>query len=228
MSRQAPLLVALGLGLSVVAFVAPSSGRPASHDAGSYSKLRENFLSPEVNVESEVEGGWAAQALAVSMALGLVAGLLPMSLPARAESTEFQVVEQLEAGKKETKEERLAKLVKEQNSLEDQIGGISPVRESQKFRLKTTVKEEKSRVKEKDEGGFQLPSVKLPGLGSIPSFIPPPKPPTKNKIIVSPADDLDEDELNPFRPNPVLGWTLLLTPSVIFYIFWILGSKGII
>lgn len=226
MSRQAPLLVAIGLGLSAVAFVAPSSGPAASHDAGSYSQLRENVIFSEVKEESRFEGGWASQAFAVSMALGLVVGLLPLSMPARAED-ESQKLAQLESGNYGGNAERNEKLQKDVSQLSDEVGGLSTVRETRKFRLKTTVKEERVKVKASDNG-FEFPSIQIPGLPRIPSFIPPPQPPVKNKVIISPADDLDEDELNPFRPQPVLAWTFMLGPSVIFYIFWILGSKGII
>jgi len=50
----------------------------------------------------------------------------------------------------------------------------------------------------------------------------------KKKIILSPADERDEDELSLSRTNRPLLVLLALTPASIFLVFWTLGSLEII
>merc|ERR1712190_606787 len=50
----------------------------------------------------------------------------------------------------------------------------------------------------------------------------------KKKIIISPADEFDEDELSLSRTNRPLLVLLFLTPPSIFLVFWTLGSLEII
>merc|ERR1719277_1274073 len=52
--------------------------------------------------------------------------------------------------------------------------------------------------------------------------------PGKNKVIISPADELDEDELNPWRQNfPLLFVVLTIWPAI-FLVFYVLGSLDVI
>ncbi|OLP99695.1 hypothetical protein AK812_SmicGene17717 [Symbiodinium microadriaticum] len=48
------------------------------------------------------------------------------------------------------------------------------------------------------------------------------------RVIISPADELDEDELSPLRPNPPLLILIFATPVTIYLTFYILGSLNII
>ena len=50
----------------------------------------------------------------------------------------------------------------------------------------------------------------------------------KKRVIISPADDLDEDELSPLRPNPPLLGLIFATPVTIYLTFYVLGSLNII
>ncbi|CAE6954262.1 unnamed protein product [Symbiodinium natans] len=50
----------------------------------------------------------------------------------------------------------------------------------------------------------------------------------KKRVIISPADELDEDELSPLRPNPPLLILIFATPVTIYLTFYILGSLNII
>merc|ERR1712039_143676 len=50
----------------------------------------------------------------------------------------------------------------------------------------------------------------------------------KKKIIISPADERDEDELSLSRTNRPLLALLALTPASIYIVFWTLGSLEII
>ena len=48
------------------------------------------------------------------------------------------------------------------------------------------------------------------------------------RVIFSPADDLDEDELSPTRPNQPLLFLIYATPVTIYLTFYVLGSLNII
>ena len=48
------------------------------------------------------------------------------------------------------------------------------------------------------------------------------------RVIISPADDLDEDELSPTRPNQPLLFLIYATPVTIYLTFYVLGSLNII
>ena len=50
----------------------------------------------------------------------------------------------------------------------------------------------------------------------------------KKRVIISPADELDEDELSPFRPNQPLLFLIFATPVTIYLTFYVLGSLNII
>mmetsp|Transcript_27747 Transcript_27747/g.73705 ORF Transcript_27747/g.73705 Transcript_27747/m.73705 type:complete len:199 (-) Transcript_27747:51-647(-) len=51
---------------------------------------------------------------------------------------------------------------------------------------------------------------------------------SKKKVIISPADERDEDELSLSRTNRPLLAALAIVPSSIFIVFWTLGSLEII
>jgi len=71
--------------------------------------------------------------------------------------------------------------------------------------------------KEKDEGGIGLPSFSAPSAE-----------PAKKKVIISPADEMDEDEKPLTAPNPPLLIAILFGPSFIYLAFYVLGSLDII
>ena len=50
----------------------------------------------------------------------------------------------------------------------------------------------------------------------------------KKRVIFSPADELDEDELSPTRPNQPLLFLIYATPVTIYLTFYVLGSLNII
>lgn len=50
----------------------------------------------------------------------------------------------------------------------------------------------------------------------------------KKRVIISPADELDEDELSPARPNQPLLFLIYATPVTIYLTFYVLGSLNII
>mmetsp|Transcript_109177 Transcript_109177/g.308648 ORF Transcript_109177/g.308648 Transcript_109177/m.308648 type:complete len:205 (-) Transcript_109177:65-679(-) len=95
-----------------------------------------------------------------------------------------------------------------------------------KSRRKRSVrpKVEKPKVEEKDEG-FTL------SLPSIPSFSVPEGSSTSEvakKVIISPADQIDDDEKSLGAPNTPLLILLFFGPSFVFLAFYVLGSLDII
>merc|ERR1712241_1190889 len=63
---------------------------------------------------------------------------------------------------------------------------------------------------------------------SAPAPAPEPDVPKKKKVIISPADEIDPDELPSEAPNPPLLFAVLFGPATLFLIFWFLGSLNII
>mmetsp|Transcript_50867 Transcript_50867/g.160025 ORF Transcript_50867/g.160025 Transcript_50867/m.160025 type:complete len:216 (+) Transcript_50867:60-707(+) len=75
----------------------------------------------------------------------------------------------------------------------------------------------KKAVAAKEEGSFSLPSFSVPESA-----------PEKKKVIVSPADEIDDDEKPLGASNWPLAALLLLGPSAIYTVFWVLGSLDVI
>ena len=75
---------------------------------------------------------------------------------------------------------------------------------SRKFKRKTVEKKEAKQAATSDDSG------------------------KKKRVIISPADELDEDELSPLRPNPPLLLLIFATPVTIYLTFYVLGSLNII
>jgi len=73
------------------------------------------------------------------------------------------------------------------------------------------------KVAAKEEGSFSLPSFSVPESA-----------PEKKKVIVSPADEIDDDEKPLGASNWPLAALLLLGPSAIYTVFWVLGSLDVI
>mmetsp|Transcript_22365 Transcript_22365/g.67177 ORF Transcript_22365/g.67177 Transcript_22365/m.67177 type:complete len:216 (+) Transcript_22365:42-689(+) len=69
----------------------------------------------------------------------------------------------------------------------------------------------------KEEGSFSLPSF------SVPESVP-----EKKKVIISPADEIDDDEKPLGASNWPLAALLLFGPSAIYTVFWVLGSLDVI
>lgn len=63
---------------------------------------------------------------------------------------------------------------------------------------------------------------------SVPSFTPAAKAPGAKKVIFSPADEKDPDEISMNAPNPPLLFLTLFGPSFVYLIFYVLGSLDII
>mmetsp|Transcript_50860 Transcript_50860/g.160008 ORF Transcript_50860/g.160008 Transcript_50860/m.160008 type:complete len:216 (+) Transcript_50860:60-707(+) len=75
----------------------------------------------------------------------------------------------------------------------------------------------KKAVAAKEEGSFSLPSFSVPESA-----------PEKKKVIVSPADEIDDDEKPLGASNWPLAALLLFGPSAIYTAFWVLGSLDVI
>eukprot|EP00408_Alexandrium_pacificum_P023604 CAMPEP_0171181016 /NCGR_PEP_ID=MMETSP0790-20130122/14048_1 /TAXON_ID=2925 /ORGANISM="Alexandrium catenella, Strain OF101" /LENGTH=193 /DNA_ID=CAMNT_0011645953 /DNA_START=59 /DNA_END=640 /DNA_ORIENTATION=+ len=62
----------------------------------------------------------------------------------------------------------------------------------------------------------------------LPSFSVPDEAPVKQKVIISPADELDDDEKPLGAANWPLAALIFFGPSAIYTTFWVLGSLDII
>ncbi|CAE8626255.1 unnamed protein product [Polarella glacialis] len=187
------------------------------------------------------------QAAALAAVLALVAGLVPVS-PARAQEAAAPVAEKvteasnyvatkqkLDAAKKEEtelksqapeKEERLKRQIEQMKKEEggDTNFAVNRGRESKK---ENTKRRKVKEVQEKKPGSgfsFALPSLSLPSF-SVPEDT---SGPVKKKVFISPADELDEDELPLSRENRPLLVLILLFPSAVYIFFWVAGSLDII
>mmetsp|Transcript_100506 Transcript_100506/g.267165 ORF Transcript_100506/g.267165 Transcript_100506/m.267165 type:complete len:195 (-) Transcript_100506:93-677(-) len=75
----------------------------------------------------------------------------------------------------------------------------------------------KVKKEEKSEQEFKLPSFSVPDEA-----------PVKQKVIISPADELDDDEKPLGAANWPLAALIFFGPSAIYTTFWVLGSLDII
>jgi hypothetical protein len=201
----------------------------------------QSFSETEVTREEPVVESWAPRATALAALIGLIAGLAPLSSVRAEEATQAAAVPPSlkEATKKEqetdetkrlsapSKEERvkraLAQVKAEEKNLDDDFA-LKRGEQSRTYgeALKTSTK--RTPVKEdkpkSEGGGFSF---------SLPSFSVPEQPaPGVKKVIISPADDLDEDELPMTRPNPFFLFLGFALPTSIYLAFYIAGSLNII
>lgn len=211
----------------------------------------ESFSQPEVTGKEPVVESWAPRATALAALIGLIAGLAPLSSVRAEEATQAAAVPPSstqaaavppslkEATKKEqetdetkrlsapSKEERvkraLAQVKAEEKNLDDDFA-LKRGEQSRTYgealktnTKRTPVKEDKPKS---EGGGFSF---------SLPSFSVPEQPaPGAKKVIISPADDLDEDELPMTRPNAFLLFLGFALPTSIYLFFYIAGSLNII
>jgi len=82
------------------------------------------------------------------------------------------------------------------------------------------VAREQKKEEQKEEGG----GVSL----SLPSFSVPEQPKEVKKVIISPADELDDDEKSLGGYNPTALIVCFFGPSAIYLVFYVLGSLDVI
>lgn len=230
-------------------FVVPNNNRvhKNSHESNKYIQFRGSMTNPEESA-MPAQASWAPRAAALAAVLGLVAGLAPVAAPVRAEeaaaTSAAPAAPELtpqERTRKElaeyaaktaaapSKEERVKRALEQVAKVEvgpefdlkpgtGEGGGAIGEGKSFKRSSRKPVKEPK---KKSEDGGF---SFKLPSFSSPDSSDSAPK----KKKFISPADELDEDELSLARPNPPLFWALFLGPSFIYLGFWVAGSLNIL
>mmetsp|Transcript_107857 Transcript_107857/g.337716 ORF Transcript_107857/g.337716 Transcript_107857/m.337716 type:complete len:220 (-) Transcript_107857:100-759(-) len=93
----------------------------------------------------------------------------------------------------------------------------TPRQKKRGSRPKAAKKVAAKEVAAKEEGGFTLPSFSVPESA-----------PEKKKVIISPADEIDDDEKPLGASNWPLAALLLFGPSAIYTVFWVLGSLDVI
>merc|ERR1711992_198219 len=133
-----------------------------------------------------------------------------------------------------TKEQRLEKdfsqLSQEQSNLSQDFaassgrnegGSVAPVKKRKKSKSFRVAKEPE-KAKEAESGSsfeFKLPSFSAPGA---------PAESVANKVIISPADEIDDDERSLNATNLPLLFALFFGPSFVYLSFYVLGSLDII
>jgi len=98
-------------------------------------------------------------------------------------------------------------------------GSVAPVKKRKKsFKPKVEKKEEEKKA----DGGFEF---------KLPSFSAPeatPETSAVKKVIISPADEIDDDEKSLNATNLPLLFALFFGPSFVYIVFYVLGSLDII
>jgi len=207
-------------------FVFSGSGRPRGlrGDSGAEHQVSyQTFGAEEPRPETMHWASWVPAA-----AFALAFGLSMVSTPVRAEDN-VQINVQ-------TKEERLEaqkqKMIQEQNNLADNYASRGRGEEGNEGSIiggkkKSSRPKAKGPSREGDEAPKKEAESATPAK-SAPAPAPEPDVPKKKKVIISPADEIDPDELPSEAPNPPLLFAVLFGPATLFLIFWFLGSLNII
>lgn len=237
-SAAGRLLAAAAVAFFLVAtttFVVPSSSSSSSsHDSAKYVQLRggQQWEQEDALMRSATAG--APRAAALAAIVGLMAGTAPVVPPAYAQEAAAPPADAAPAPVVISPEERIRKEL--EADLAKRAG--APSKEERLKRALAQVQQEK--VGDEffaDPGKAQGGGIAADGVSLKSSKRKPVKAEKagaaseeapKKKKIISPADDLDEDELPWARANPPLFWTVFLAPSFIYLAFYVLGSLNII
>jgi len=210
-------------------------------------------------VQEPASAGWslpsASSAFALSLALGVMVGVMPVS-PVKAEDAAPAVApsaaEELAKNRAESKKEaqRIGELLKKaaqtdlkaerakkQAALVAAEGDKLPVGDTVEKSVADPVYRSPIEVKgiKGDNLGsaisnlpFQLPSFKLDFGSGGSSDAPKKEAPKKGakKVIFSPADDIDDDEKSIFSENKPVALAIFLVPQALYFFFFIGGSTG--
>jgi len=101
-------------------------------------------------------------------------------------------------------------------------GTVAPVKRKKRTNRPKVAKEpEKAEAKKEESGSFEF---------KLPSFSAPEakESPVAKKVIISPADELDPDEVSMNATNLPLLAALFFGPSFVYIAFYVLGSLDII
>merc|ERR1711861_124293 len=123
-----------------------------------------------------------------------------------------------------SKEARLAKAREKEAREVDRLNQVVESQQGSNPTTSVTLKQQK-RAAIKSEGGEKSEKKKA----SVAAVQTPTAVAGKNEVIFSPADDLDEDELDPSRAGQglKLAGYLLILPAI-YTFFWVAGSLNII
>merc|ERR1712060_808024 len=111
-------------------------------------------------------------------------------------------------------EENVQYATKNQEAVKAEGGGVAAVG----GKRKTARPVAKNKSPDSAESAAPAPAKKAPE----------PDTPKKNKVIKSPADEIDPDELPSEAPNPPMLFAVVFGPATLFLTFWFLGSLNII
>mmetsp|Transcript_13632 Transcript_13632/g.34534 ORF Transcript_13632/g.34534 Transcript_13632/m.34534 type:complete len:234 (+) Transcript_13632:94-795(+) len=228
-SSRSAVAGGLALGLAAAAttaFVAPHSGAAPGGAAlrGSATAVEPFQAQPaQVVVEPERALNWASFA-SLMAALGLAAGVA--TTPVRAEeapSAEAAPVAPAAAPAPAAQEAAPAAPAAAPAPAVQEQATISTFETGGSFAKGGRKKAKSDSIKAKKSKEISASVKNGPGVKTVQE-----EDGSKKKVIISPADERDEDELSLSRTNRPLLAALAIVPSSIFIVFWTLGSLEII
>eukprot|EP00933_Yihiella_yeosuensis_P013462 TRINITY_DN1246_c0_g1_i8.p1 TRINITY_DN1246_c0_g1~~TRINITY_DN1246_c0_g1_i8.p1 ORF type:complete len:298 (+),score=76.12 TRINITY_DN1246_c0_g1_i8:94-894(+) len=241
----------------VTVFVPGSSPQGLRGRTPSASNLQYESLSAVTDSEASgaAAQSWApAQAAALAALVGLTAGMLPVRAEEDGAAPDKEMTGKQKAkiesaqirdlrANAPSKEERLARNAEGLKSYseltEDEIqnkplesyygnkkAAITVDKTVKKSSRRVQLAEDKNKPQNPDDIFSSLGSIKLPSL-DVPANNGAATQGQK-RVIISPADELDEDELPMARENHPLLALILFSPAAIYLTFQILGSTNVI
>jgi len=239
----AAIVIAYSLLAACTTFVA-STGSKGLRGVQGPSSSGAQFVRFQSGIPAEdvsVESNWfsAANAVMLAAVVGLLAGMAPVRAE---ESTTPGSVTEARQGLRAGGEQELEKIGSAVNAAPTKAERLR--REQQKLAADKLSQERFTKDVESAMGTNSTTSVTLktpkqvavksegqkkPESVAAKAAATPTTVPGKTKVIFSPADDLDEDELNPSRAGQglLLAFYLLLLPGI-YTFFWVAGSLNII
>jgi len=157
--------------------------------------------------------------LALSAAVGLAVGVL--GAPARAEeqaalAAATEAAAPAAPAKELSKEERVIAQQEQLKSETGKIGESGYARATKNRRSRSSIIKDKPEKKAEQAAPSQTGAAIVEEEGA------------KRKVIISPADELDEDEQPLSRTNRPLLVFLALFPPAVYLVFYVLGSLDVI
>jgi len=233
-SARSAAILALACSLAswialAATFVSSGSGLPRglrSNGGAGHQVFYHTFGAEEPRPESMHWASWVPAA-----AFALAFGLSMASTPVHAEdNVQINVL-----SKEDRVQAQKQKMIQEGNSLDsdfagkprDKEGGEATVLGSKR---KSARPKGKEKLDPEARGTVTTEQPKKDESAAPAKKAPAPEPvvPKKQKVIKSPADDIDPDELPSEAPNPPMLFAILFGPATLFLTFWFLGSLNII
>merc|ERR1712079_896530 len=160
-------------------------------------------------------------AAAFALAFGLATATTPVRAEDKVQINVLSKEERLAQQRERMTEEAIQYATKNQEAVKAEGGGVAAVG----GKRKTARPVAKNKSPDSAESAEPAKSAAAPAPAKK---APEPDSPKKNKVIKSPADEIDPDELPSEAPNPPMLFAVVFGPATLFLTFWFLGSLNII